>query len=50
MAFQKENMKEILKQKEERIVSSKQKYNKMVYVARGNVIEKCGDINDSLSR
>jgi len=43
-------MKEILYQKEERIVSSKQKYNKAVYVARGNLIEKCGELNDSLAR
>ena len=49
-AFKKENMKELLKQKEEKIVSSKQKYNKVIYVARGNCIEKCGELTDSKSR
>jgi hypothetical protein len=31
-------------------VSSKQKYNKVIYVARGNIIEKCGELNDVNSR
>ena len=49
-AFKQKNMKEMLKQKEEKIVGSKQKYTKVIYVARGNLIEKCGELTDSKCR